>query len=422
LELIPVGSQYKSTLLGEKIEKVPIKMDAWVSYTGGDTILEKVQIPTLRPQDVLIEALWISICPSDLKRLIDPSLVLDKAILGHEFAGRIVSVGKEVDKKVIGSTVVVEEHYPCLICDECKKKKFDRCSQEGFLGWYSSGNPDDWVRNGAFAEYVSIHYSCAKEIKGLEGMDFFPSLIEPFGNSVKIERLIKEEFTYMPDTVVLWGGCGLQGSYMASLLSTNGVKNIILIDKNAAGIAYMKDQLKSFNSRFYFLNIDEHTRLSELKEKLGQHRGFINIDLTGSIDVQKIILNHAHPSGTVFFFGLPDDHNKTNIPGTKINLFQFISGDLGKEKIGIGGIKGIRVMGRDDMSWEKTIETLKSNKTLRDFILKPLVLAGSTDNLGELLKYMRINGSRYRQEPYGYRPAKFGLLSKKIIKKNLHKL
>jgi len=111
LELIPVGSQYKSILPGEIIEKVPIEMDAWVSHTGGDTILEKVQIPTLRPQDVLIEALWISICPSDLKRLIDPSLVLDKVILGHEFAGRIVSVGKEVDKKVIGSTVVVEEHY-----------------------------------------------------------------------------------------------------------------------------------------------------------------------------------------------------------------------------------------------------------------------------------------------------------------------
>jgi|GEM_PF-3528566 len=417
LRLLPVGNNYKSVLPSSNINTPPREMDAWVSYNNGKTFLEKVPVPGMLDQDVLIEVLWTSICPSDIKRLTDMGPDQKKAILGHEFAGRVVSVGKNADADLLGQIVAIEEHYPCLNCSECKMGQFDRCKREGFLGWYRSGNPDDWLRNGSFAEYVSIHHSCAKRTEGIEELDFLPSLAEPFGNAVKMEMSIREECKEMPETVILWGGCGFQGSYMSAYLSCKGVKNLILLDKNRANIRYMREQLKELNARFFLLDIEDHEMLVELKKRLRQEGGFINIDLTGDYSVLELNLKYAAPEGKVFFFGLPDNHKKTTIPGTKINLFDFLTGKAGINHVSINDVRGIGVMGRDNETWNKTIEVIKKDKSLRRFIMKPVVLAGSNKNIGQLIEYIKSNGSRFDQAPFGLRPGKFAVTSEKILEK-----
>lgn len=414
-ELVPIGSDYKSILPHHKIPTPQKEMNAWVSYKDGKTLLEKVPIPKVLHNDVLIEVLWISICPSDIKRLKDKGLNLEKNIYGHEFAGRIISIGKYVDKNLLGQIVVIEEHYPCLNCDECKKGHYDNCKKEGFLGWYKSGNHNDWVRNGSFAEYVSIHHSCAKKTEGIEKLDFFPSLAEPFGNAVKMEMTIREVCNDIPETIVIWGGCGLQGSYMSAYFSTKGVKNIILLDINDVSIHYMKKQSESLKAKFYLLNIKNHKKLILLKKKLRQENGFVNIDLTGNSNVIELILRYANPNGKIFFFGFPDNYKKTIIPGTNINLYYFLIGKIGIEWIKKDGIIGVRVIGRDNKAWEKTIKVLKKDKNLRRFILNYLVLAGSFKNIGKLIGYIKSNGSRYYQPPYGLRPAKFGVISERML-------
>ncbi|MCK4418421.1 alcohol dehydrogenase catalytic domain-containing protein, partial [Candidatus Aerophobetes bacterium] len=179
--------------------------------------------------DVLIEPLWISICASDVNKFINLTGDQNKTIFGHEFAGRVVAVGENVNKALIGQIVVVEEHYPCLECNLCLRGEFDKCEKEGFLGWYKSGNPKDWLRNGAFAEFVSVHKSCAKSIQGIEKLNFFPSLAEPLGNAVKMERIIREKCGKMPETLLIWGGCGAQALYMVSYFTNKGVKDFVLV-------------------------------------------------------------------------------------------------------------------------------------------------------------------------------------------------
>lgn len=43
--------------------------------------------------------------------------------------------------------------------------------------------------------------------------------------------------------------------------------------------------------------------------------------------------------------------------------------------------------------------------------MKPPVMAGTTENIGELVKYLIDNGIRYNEQPYGPRPAKFAFIS-----------
>jgi len=42
--------------------------------------------------------------------------------------------------------------------------------------------------------------------------------------------------------------------------------------------------------------------------------------------------------------------------------------------------------------------------------MKPLVMAGTTENMGDLVEYLINSGVRYKQESYGPRPAKFAVV------------
>jgi len=415
IKLMPIGSDYKSILPKHPIPNpLPKKMKAWVTYKGGKTVLEEIPVPEVLPDDVLIEPLWISICASDVNKFVNLVGDLKKTIFGHEFAGRIVDVGKNVDKGLIGQTVVVEEHYPCLKCILCAEGKFDRCQKEGFLGWYKSGNPKDWVRNGAFAEFVSIHQSCAKPTQGIEKLNFFPSLVEPFGNAVKMGRILREKCGKVPETLVIWGGCGAQALYMVPYLASMGVKNFILIYRGRSAMMYMKKCVVDLGANFYFVNSEDYEKLNRLKKEFGQN-GFVSIELTGQEKVQRMVIDFASPKGKIFYYGLPAGEEKVMIPGTNIDIYTFVTGKAGIEELSLNGVKGYRVMGRDNESWKEAIEVLKTNGQLRKKIMKPLVMAGTTENIGGLVDYLIKCGVRYNQEPYGPRPAKFAVVSEKMM-------
>ena len=68
-------------------------------------------------------------------------------ILGHEFAGTIVKVGKQVPFYREGMQVAMQPNIGCGICDRCVDGKFHLCDDYRAFGI----NMD-----GAFAEYVKI--------------------------------------------------------------------------------------------------------------------------------------------------------------------------------------------------------------------------------------------------------------------------
>lgn len=416
LQLLPVGSNYIPPLPQHEIPAtLPKKMKAWVTYRGGKTVLEQIPLPKMLPDDVLIEPLWISICASDVNKLIELVPGLDKTVFGHEFAGRIVDVGKNIDKTLVGQTVVVEEHYPCLQCEYCRKGEFDKCQDDGFLGWYKSGNPDDWVRNGAFAEYVSVHHSCAKRTEGIEKLHFFPSLAEPFGNTVKMEMMVADKCGTVPDTLMMWGGCGAQGLYMVPYFAKKGVKNFVLIYRGKSAMLYMKNALKNLNANLHYMHSDNIEALKLLKKKLQQNEGFVSLELTGNGAIQETALNFSSPYGKIFYYGLPQKGENVFIPGTDIDIYSFLTGEAGVEQISLNGVTAYRVMGRDNKSWEETIRILKTEKQLREFISESLIIAGTTKDIGSLVDYLIHNGVRYYEKPYGLRPAKFAVVNEKML-------
>jgi len=67
-------------------------------------------------------------------------------ITGHELAGEVVSIGKEVKHVRVGDRVAVEPHVGCGKCWFCKHGQYNLCSDKRLIGVGA------WI--GAFAEYV----------------------------------------------------------------------------------------------------------------------------------------------------------------------------------------------------------------------------------------------------------------------------
>ena len=97
-------------------------MKALVWNDTHDVRVERVPDPTiLNPRDAIVRITATAICGSDL-HLYDGYIPTLKAgdILGHEFMGEVVEVGKEVTNLRKGDRVVVPFTIACGHCYFCE--------------------------------------------------------------------------------------------------------------------------------------------------------------------------------------------------------------------------------------------------------------------------------------------------------------
>jgi alcohol dehydrogenase len=119
---------------------------------GGRISLETVQDPTPETDGAVIQVEATGLCRSDWHgwRGHDPDIRQFPHVPGHEFAGVVVAVGRDVRRKLVGERVTMPFVAGCGACPECERGNqqiCDRQFQPGFTGW------------GSFAEYVAVRYA-----------------------------------------------------------------------------------------------------------------------------------------------------------------------------------------------------------------------------------------------------------------------
>ena len=123
-----------------------MKMKAYQYYGPGDIRYEDVELPTIKPGEILVKVKSALTCGTDLKTYRRGHPVLIKKIpsgFGHEFSGTVVKTAPDVVKFSEGDKVVAANSAPCLDCHLCRLGKPNLCDNLEFL-------------NGAFAEYIAI--------------------------------------------------------------------------------------------------------------------------------------------------------------------------------------------------------------------------------------------------------------------------
>ena len=124
-----------------------------VRYHGNrDVRVDDIAEPEVRPGTVKIAPEWCGICGSDLHEyLIGPETIpapgkphpitgeVVPIVLGHEFAGRVVDVGSDVDGVAVGDRVVVEPIIRDNTCAACTAGDYNHCPSIGFHGISGGG-------------------------------------------------------------------------------------------------------------------------------------------------------------------------------------------------------------------------------------------------------------------------------------------
>src|SRR5207244_6139560 len=132
-------------------------MKALVWHGTNDVRVERVPDPTiLKSRDAIIKVTTTAICGSDL-HLLDGYIPTMQTgdILGHEFMGEVVEVGKENRKLKVGDRVVVPFTIACGRCFFCERQLWSLCD-------YSNPNAhlDEmlfWYTTSGFVWYSHIH-------------------------------------------------------------------------------------------------------------------------------------------------------------------------------------------------------------------------------------------------------------------------
>ncbi|HVM95034.1 MAG TPA: alcohol dehydrogenase catalytic domain-containing protein, partial [Candidatus Acidoferrales bacterium] len=113
-------------------------------YDFLDVRIEEEPVPRPGPREALVRTRACGICSGDVV----PWYIRKKAplVFGHEPAGEIVEVGREVEHLRPGQRVFVHHHAPCLNCRACRRGEFVQCPT-----WRASQ-----IIPGGMAEYFLV--------------------------------------------------------------------------------------------------------------------------------------------------------------------------------------------------------------------------------------------------------------------------
>ncbi len=197
-------------------------MKALVFHGKGDIRYEDVETPTPKADEVLFKVKAVSICGSDLAgyRGINPMRVAP-LIMGHEFAGEVAAIGKNVTNVKAGDKVGVITNLFCGECAACKAGLTNICENRLIIGTTMKAGS----YNGAMADYL---VAPAAKLFPLSGKHSFAeySLLEPLSTALRGTKFAGD-LTGKTVTVI---GCGPIGLLAIMCLKLFGAKTIVAVD------------------------------------------------------------------------------------------------------------------------------------------------------------------------------------------------
>jgi len=264
-------------------------MNAAVLYGREDVKIERVDIPTLADDEILVRVAVALTCGTDLKvwkqgfhaRMIQPP-----ALFGHELAGVVEEKGSAVNGAMRrGMRVVPANSAPCGVCFFCHKGQPNLCE-------------DLLFNNGAYAEYIRIPGRIVRQnvVEIPDHVSFQDAaMAEPLAC---VLRGIHETQIQAGETVVVIG-CGPIGLKFIRVLSSRKVR-VIAVGKRKSQIAAAErlGAVAAFNVEEIENPVDKVRELTE-----GGRGADAVIEAVGTPATWQWALQMVRKGGTVNLFG-----------------------------------------------------------------------------------------------------------------------
>jgi len=207
----------------------------------------------LNKQDAIVKISSTAICGSDLHLYNGFVPFMERGdVLGHEFMGEVVEVGRGVKNVKVGDRVVVPFPIACGVCEACKNELYSVCENT---------NPNKWIGEQLFGHATAGIFGYSHLTGGFAGGQAEYARV-PFADvgPVKIENGFTDEQVlflsdifptgYMGaemcnikpgDTIAVWGA-GPVGQFAMASAFLLGAERVIAIDRFPYRLKMAQDQ------------------------------------------------------------------------------------------------------------------------------------------------------------------------------------
>ena len=301
------------------------RTDLPIPQIGDDEVLMKVHATAVCGTDMHILG-WNEWSANRMKKL--------PIVFGHETAGEIVEIGKNVKGHKIGDRISVETHIPCNHCFQCLTGNRHICENMKLFGV---------TEPGAFAEYAPVPADVIVPLA--DGVTYeMGSMLEAMGAGVHgVEK------AQVKDKTVLVSGCGPIGLMVIGACKVHGAKKIIACDLFDDKLALAKTMGADIT-----VNSGKEDIIQAVLAATDGHGADAAIDISGSGRAIVSGLRSLRKAGILVSVGLPNGE----IP---INL----SEDIIYREITYTGISGRRMY----ETWDDCMDILQSPL----FSLEPVI-------------------------------------------------
>ncbi len=324
--------------------------------------IEHVDDPSPRDDAVVVKVMASGVCLSDWHgwQGTDPDIILPH-VPGHELAGIVSAIGKEVTKWQVGDRVTVPFVGGCGRCPQCDTGNHQVCDfqfQPGFTHW------------GSFAEYVAIHYADVNLVRLPEEMTFqtAASLGCRFATSF---RAIVDQGRVKAGQWVVVHGCG--GVGLSAIMIANALgAQVVAVDLSDEKLA-MAEEIGAVAG----INAASTENVADAVRDLTDGGAHVSVDAIGNAAVSFNSIDSLRKRGKHIQVGLMvGEHSQPRIPMAKV-----LANEL--EVIGSHGMQAHR--------YAEMMDMIASGKLLPEKLIGRTI---ALDDSIEALMSMNDFGSR----------------------------
>ncbi len=250
--------------------------------------MEDVPKPSVGVNDVLIKIKKTAICGTDLHiyKWDDWSQknIKTPLVIGHEYVGEIVDMGRGVENLKIGDRVTGEGHIACGHCRNCRRGKLHVCENSISVGVN---------RDGAFAEYLSLP---AANVVKLDPRipDEIAAIMDPFGNATHTALA----FPVLGEDVLITGA-GLIGNMATAICKFAGARYIVVSDMSEYRLNIAKKMGATIT-----VNLSKGETIDQAVKDL-KMRGFdVGLEMSGAPAAFCDMINHMYNGSKIALLGI----------------------------------------------------------------------------------------------------------------------
>jgi threonine 3-dehydrogenase len=323
----------------------------------GNVELVDRPIPEINENQVLIKIKKAGICGTDFhvykwdkwsqERIKTP------LVMGHEFAGEIVEMGKNVTGLHVGQRVSAEGHITCGICKLCRTGRGHICDDVKIIGV---------DRDGCFAEYLQMPaYNVWPLDDDIE--DKYGAIMDPLGNAMN---------TVMAQPIssrdVLITGGGSIGLFATAICHKFGASRLVVSEPQP-----FKADIARRAGADVVINPLGDDPLGQIREAFNGKQPEVVLEMSGFPSALQLGLEAIEKGGDMAVLGIPPAD--VEIDMGKYVIFKGIT---------VRGINGRRMFD----TWFQCQNFLKANASFIDQIITHEI---PMEDINEGFKLMAAN-------------------------------